>query len=282
MQRIDIAYVYELGDSVTALGRLGEGDLDSPWAAWAALTRGRDAIFALINESVFSRSIKTMRLPGHRLLEALQALIDRIEQSTWDVEGKFSRTDLLDVKTRFAAFEPVLTAELQSITIFHVPHQGALDPTYLTEMSSSLFPDALARKAPETERDVDQGAKAIAFALWTAMGFHFLRVTEAVERRYYQSVIGKLKQPKHLTMGTMLSSMNDQNVGDANIKAALTNITVFHRNPIAHPDQHIESGDEAMSLYAAARAAIGYMLDKLPEVTPPPIFIPSPLPPTTP
>ena len=76
------------------------------------------------------------------------------------------------------------------------------------------------------------------------------------------------RRSKNLTMGTMVSSMEQHDVGDPNIRAALKNITTFHRNPVAHPGHKIEDGDEALSLYAAIRACMGYMLDKLPLVAP--------------
>lgn len=92
------------------------------------------------------------------------------------------------------------------------------------------------------------GARSLAFELWTAMGFHFHRADEAELRRYYDSLIGSRERPKVLTMGIMLASLNKHDL--------LANIITFHRNPIAHPDQHIESSDEALSLYAAIRVCM--------------------------
>lgn len=76
----------------------------------------------------------------------------------------------------------------------------------------------------------------------------------------------------------MITSMEQNQVGDMNIRSALDNIREFHRNPIAHPDQSLESDEQALSLYAAIRAAMGYMLDKLPPAGPAtPLPPPSPL-----
>ena len=174
--------------------------------------------------------------------------------SEWTIKG---------LKERFRAFEAVLLAELQGFPLYLVHQKGGFDLACLTERPMSLFPSSLPQKCPEAVNDVEMGAKGMAFELWTAMAFHFHRANEAILRRYYSDVIWAAKRPKVLTMGTMVSSMNDNGVGDPNIRAALGNIINFHRNPIAHPDHHIESSDEAISLYAAVRACMGYMLDKL-------------------
>lgn len=171
-----------------------------------------------------------------------------------------------------------MKAELQTLALYYVSPKGGFDNRHLIDNGLGIFPANLSIKCPESIQDVLKGSRCIAFELWTAMAFHFHRANEAVLRRYYEDVIGTAKRPKHLTMGTMLSSMEQQGVGDINIRAALKNITVFHRNPIAHPDHHIESGDDALSLYAAIRAAMGYMLDKLPDAASTTTVISSPVP----
>ena len=70
----------------------------------------------------------------------------------------------------------------------------------------------------------------------------------------------------------MLARMENLGVGDANILSALKSIVNFHRNPIIHPGDLIETAEEALSLYAALRAAMGYMLDKLSVQPPPPVI----------
>ena len=205
---------------------------------------------------------------GTSLWFAVNAILPEIsEVSDWSIVVFGWKISAL--KNAFRKFEAVLLAELQTFALYHVAPKGGLDTLCLTDRGETLFPSSLAQKAPEAVTDIVTGARCMAFGLWTAMGFHFHRANEAVLRRYYASVIGPAKQPKYLTIGTMVSSMSQHCVGDANIRAALDNIRVFHRNPIAHPDQNIETEEDALSLYAAIRAAVGYMLEKLPCVAPP-------------
>ena len=136
-------------------------------------------------------------------------------------------------------------------------------------LGERLFPDSLISKAPETEVDIKQGARCIAFDLPTAAGFHFHRANEAVLRRYFDSVSGSVSRPEPATMGALTGILKKQGLGDKCIIAALDNIREFHRNPLMHPEHTLASIDEAISLCCAIRAAMGYMLEHLPVVAPP-------------
>lgn len=65
-------------------------------------------------------------------------------------------------------------------------------------------------------------------------------------------------------MGTMLSKMEKDGQGNRQIVSSLNNIKEFHRNPNSHPGDFIDDAEQAFSLVAALRAAMGYMLDQLP------------------
>ncbi|MGQ2991984.1 MAG: hypothetical protein ACT6RD_12815 [Brevundimonas sp.] len=275
MQRIDGAYLYEVGAALRKITDLEERDY-SAIDLWVALSAPRQEIGQFLHASVFSGSLKTVRQSGDKLLNELSALIVEPGPST-DWSEVFPEWKISSLKRAFATFEAILKAELQTFALYHVASKGGLDTQCLTDQGQELFPASLQLKVPEAVGDAVVGARCLAFGLWTAMGFHFHRANEAVLRRYYASVIGAAKQPKHLTLGTMTSSMKQNGVGDTNIIAALDNIREFHRNPIAHPDHSLGSDEEALSLYASIRAAVGYMLDKLPPAAPltaPPVVLP--------
>lgn len=266
MQRIDGAYLYELGAVIRPVRNLAEQDT-STIDLFVALVSVRREIGEFIHSSVFSGSLKTVLHSANALLEAIDKLVPEPTADT-DWSAVVSGWSIGDLKAVFRTFEAVLLAELQTFALYHVAPKGGLDTACLTDRGEALFPADLIRKVQEAVADVVVGARCMAFGLWTAMGFHFHRANEAVLRQYYASVIGSAKQPKYLTLGTMIKSMRDNQVGDVNILAALDNIREFHRNPIAHPDHALETEEEALSLYAAIRAATGYMLGKLPLVPP--------------
>ena len=184
----------------------------------------------------------------------------------WKQEDRFNSADIINVNRAFSAFEPVMLAELQQVSTFVVFQKGGFDNRFLVDDGKQLFPESLSLKVPEAINDVNIGARCMAFELWTAMAFHFHRANEAVLRLYFDKVAGSTAlSAKKKTMGAMISHLEQKQIGDLNILASLRNITVFHRNPIAYPDHSIENVDEALSLYAAVRAAMGYMLNELPE-----------------
>ena len=272
MQRIDGAYLYEIGATLRPVLVMPEHETPL-FELFFALSPVRDSIAAFVYSSVFSGSLKTVLIPAGALLAEINEMVPEPGSET-DWTSKIPAWQVTGIKNAFRKFEAVLLAELQTFALYHVAPKGGLDTSCLTDRGETLFSNSLAGKVPEAIEDVVTGARCMAFGLWTAMGFHFHRANEAVLRRYFASVIGAANQPKHLTIGSMVSCMTQNNVGDVNIRAALDNIRVFHRNPIAHPDHQIDNEEEALSLYAAIRAASGYMLDKLSYITLPPIVPP--------
>jgi len=265
MQLIDGAYVYELGAKLRSILSLGEEETTKLRVHYI-VGPAADAVQGFIFNSVYAHHARTVHSSANALLDLLDKMrIDFNKIETFD--EKVSEWQIKAMKDKFSSFEAVLLAELQSFPLYLVLPKGGFDVACLTNSAHSLFPSSLENKCPEALDDVRMGSKCMAFELWTAMAFHFHRANEAVLRRYYASVIGGNKKPKHLTMGTMVSSMNGHNVGDLNIRAALQNIITFHRNPIAHPDHSIVDSDDALSLYAAVRACMGYMLDALPTTS---------------
>jgi hypothetical protein len=265
MLRVDGAYLYDFGSAMRALESMAEEDC-TRIKIYFPLSPAYDALEGMVYQSVFSDGWRVVHASAKELLDEIKkhlAIFGEIE--TFDM--KVSQWEIRAIKSKFQNLEAVMKAELQSLALYYVSPKGGFDNRHLIDNGLGIFPANLSNKCPEAVQDVLKGSRCIAFELWTAMAFHFHRANEAVLRRYYGGVIGSHKRPKNLTMGTMLSSMEQHALGDVNIRAALKNITVFHRNPIAHPDHHIESGDDALSLYAAIRAAMGYMLDKLPDVS---------------
>jgi hypothetical protein len=264
MQKIDAGYIYELGAAIRPLRTLGFDSLTSPWVVWGALTNARDTITQFVSASIYSSALRTAPAYAQKLIEQLQILADKIEYGEIKQDDVLKPIDMIDITKAFASFEPVMIAEMQAASIFYVPPRGAFDNNSLIEEGESLFPDSLLSKVPETEHDVKQGARCIAFALPTASGFHFHRANEAVLRKYFDQVAGPDQRPNNSTMGTLLAKLKKLDKGDKSIIAALDNIKEFHRNPLMHPEHTLADVGEAISLYCAIRSAMSYMLDALP------------------
>lgn len=260
MQRVDAGYLYELGDAVRCLRRFRLRAVPA-YEIWEPLTNCRQRTADFLQNSVYSESLRAIHGSATAFLAAIDELTHLIVTQGLETVSSIHQTQLQQAYERF---EPVLQAELTNQVTYLVQPKGVYDVVALIEDGSRLVPSSIHMRAPEAVRDVAEGAKSMAFELWTAATFHFHRANEAVLRRYFDLCVGTGKRPKPCTMGTMLRNLEQKGAGDTQIIVALQNITKFHRNPISHPDHFVDDAEAAFSLVAAIRAAMGYMLDALP------------------
>jgi hypothetical protein len=267
MLRVDGAYLYELGESLTAIKRLKAEDMTRVdlMLEWA---NARDKLTEFVFNSIFNSGLRTLLHPANIFLRKLSALAPDFDPGI-DYGMTIYGWQIASIQRDFSKFEAVLLAALQSADLYYVMPKGAFDTQALTEGGAALFPADLKIKAPDAIADVAAAARCIAFELPTAAAFHLLRATEAVLRHYFDEKAGADNRPKSRNMGDLINTLSQKNLGDGRVLAVLKGIKDLHRNPLMHPDASLNSVDEAISLYAAVRAAIGYMLDDMTGETPP-------------
>lgn len=267
MLRVDGAYLYELGKNLQPIIRMEIREGPRVDFYFACLN-AREALASFLYASVFSESFRNSSNTASSLLQKL------LEVSP-DIDGEIDWDEIIplwkisSLKSDFARFEAVLSAELQGSAIYYASGKGGFDTPALTDRGEAIFPGSLAHKVPDAVPDVRAGARCIAFDLPTAAAFHFHRANEAVLRRYFDEVVGFDNRPKSNNMGEYLNIMKTKNAGDAKVLSVLQSIKDLHRNPIMHPEERIETVDEAISLLSAIRASIGYMLDRISDGEPP-------------
>lgn len=263
MLRIDGAYLYELGTQLRPIAAMAEKE-SSKFEVYFILYNAKNALEPFLNDSIFSGSLRTVRNPANELLVKIYPYLPDLNKDI-DWEIKIPGWVITSIKTVFRKFEAVLLAELQTTALYYVSPKGGFDTVCLTDNGESLFPADIAMKVPNSIHDIKAGARCLAFDLHTAAGFHFHRANEAVLRSYFDVVAGSDNRPKTRNMGDYIKKMESLGVGDAKVIDVLKSLKDLHRNPLMHPDDLIQSIDEALSLYAAIRAAIGYMLDRIPN-----------------
>jgi hypothetical protein len=134
----------------------------------------------------------------------------------------------------------------------------------LIDFAEIIFPLDLAIKVPEAIHDIKQAGKCIAFELPTAAGFHLHRANEAILRRYYDQVAEGKPRPKNRNIGGYLAAMTQHGLGDPRLLAALRDLNELHRNPLIHPEQSLDSIDDAIALMNAVHNAAVFMLKAIP------------------
>lgn len=267
MQRVDGFYLYTGGQSLKPLENLApETKLST---AQLPLYIARSWLEPVIlGQSVFH--LKTSWGKGNELLVAIKEAIQEIENSLAIKATDANQPSLADkelgwipaykIKTALAAFETVLGAEWNLADLFLVSPLPGYDTTALIESGIVLFPQELKAKVPEAEIDANDFGKCLAFRLPNSAGFHLHRLNEAVLRRYYDSVTGGKPRPKLRTIGGYLAALEKHNAGDKKVRAALDSIRELHRNPLMHPEQRLETIDEAIALHGAIHSVIVHML----------------------
>lgn len=214
----------------------------------------------LINKSVFQ--LKTSWHCGNKLLETIKRLTivpDRPEPIDY--------VEAYNISSGVTEFEHVLNAELGTMNMYLVSKKRGYDTTDLILQGTVLFPEDLPSKVPEAVPDIQEGTRCIAFELHTAAGFHLHRANESVLHRYYDAVTNGATRPTGRSMGDYLKALQDANAGDVKVRSALRDLKDLHRNPLIHPEDSLESADEAIALLGSIHSVVVHMLKAIP--TPP-------------
>ena len=172
--------------------------------------------------------------------------------------GVVLKTRVQSVATNFRS---VFLAEIQAGDFYAVAKKGAYDTTALAEDGATAFPTGLVKKVPETELDAKQAGRCLAFDLPTAAAFHMHRANEAVVHAYFKALAPQgATVPPQRSLEHWLKAIEGLPNKDAKVVAALRDLKDLHRNPVSHPEQSLESSDEAIALLGAIHTAMTYML----------------------
>jgi hypothetical protein len=150
-------------------------------------------------------------------------------------------------------------------TLYLAEKVRGYNTTDLIDNGVVLFPEEIQIRVPESIADLNQATKCIAFELPTAAGFHLHRANESVLHRYYDAIADGAARPNGRNIGDYLQVMNGKPKADKRILAALRDLKDLHRNPLIHPEDSLESVDEALSLLGSVHAVIVPMLKTIPD-----------------
>ena len=254
-------YLYELGTHLHPLAEIEWRN--AKWGnVFYKLTQAKASLNGLLHESVFK--VRASNQEGLELLSSIDAFLNLINIDTqWD--DIVPTNILFPIVDKATRFETVFKAELGITPMFYVQPKHNIDIAgYITDGDLS-FPESLSRKVPEAIIDAKQAAKCIAFDLPTAAGFHLHRANECVLRKYFDCVAGPDNRPRTANMGDYINKLSELKKGDSFVRAALRDLKDLHRNPLMHPDSHISSIDDALSLLGGVRAVMSQMLKAIPE-----------------
>lgn len=259
MIAIDGSYLYKVGGAVHPLT-----DISSRWTyegSWFALYVAEGELERFTTQSVFR--LPTSQPSAQKLIEAIRVL--RIKAEDVSVKAKnIADYDAYQLSSALSAFEAVLAAEFGMASIFLVTPKRGYETRSLIDYGQVLFPIDLPQKVPKAVHDINQATRCIAFELPTAAGFHLHRANESVLHCYFDVVTNNSPHPRTRNIGDYLAEFSRRNVGDAKIISALKDLKDLHRNPLIHPQDSLESVDEAIALLGSIQAVVVHMLKAIP------------------
>lgn len=257
MVRILIPYVYNLSESLVPLGTIKAGDKLS--AHLFELFSAHSSLSGFLYQSVWSSCLRVCKVSGQELLEALKNM-----QEKTDIDSELDYWEVVNLNQKLISFKTVLEAEFQTAATYLVTPRRGYDITTLIESAEVIFPDELLRKVPDTQFDLREAGKCIAFDLGTAAGFHLLRVLETVMRAYWSVVMEGAPLPDNRNLGNYIKEMEKAQKGDAKVLVSLRQIKDHHRNELMHPEERLDL-DQAIALLGITQSAIVAMLKEIPE-----------------
>lgn len=255
MLRLSLPYIFELAEQLDGLARLPDEDVTLD-AVYVPLIIGAGAIQGLTT-SVYAPYLRS----SYPLSQNLLARINTETAKT--LPDKVDRWALWNIRHTHGRYKTVLLAEFGSFNTYLVTQHGGYDMYSLLAAGETIFPTDLGMKVPEAVIDAREAARALAYEVSTACGFHAFRVTESVLRRYYSHVTGGAAPPKVRSIGVYLNALKQSKKGDEKILAALKQMTDLHRNPLIHPEVVLTT-EESIATLGIARSVITAMLAVLP------------------
>jgi len=255
MIAIDGYYLYTLGANIHKLEEIKDGDERDGWLYKLYLATFQ--LDGLMRQSVFQ--LKTSLAAGNALLNAIKAVTD----SPKDTPINFM--EAYQITSSLTEFEHVLKAEFGGASnIYLVLKKRGLDTSDLILNGEVCFQGDLGIKVPEAIVDIRAATRCVAFNLPTAAGFHLHRAHESVLHRWYDAVTGGRARPANRNIGDYLKVLNDNNWGDAKVRSAIKDLKDLHRNPLIHPEDSLDSIDDAIALMGSIQAVVVAMLRDIP------------------
>jgi hypothetical protein len=249
MQSINLAWFTRLAN---ALRPLAAGIFDGD-NYHEMLINARPYLSTLSDKAQFPLSIDASR----PFVWALEREIDAVFQA--DITNQVSEleTRRLNIQENASRLVMVLDTDLGHQQAFHVFPKRAYDVSILTQDATQIFSPQVRSALNEEEIfNLKEAGRCLAFEVSTAAGFHIFRALDSILQRYVRIAKGSL--PRNKNWGQYIKALEESGV-DRKITGVLFQIKEFHRNPIVHPEERLDS-ERALSLVGIAESALSMIV----------------------
>jgi hypothetical protein len=254
VRKLNLHEMYILGKRLAPLG-----DLDSDFKI-------SEQLFNLW----FARSaLQEMLVDESPLLEAAKRAARSLITSITDaVPAEYEKAQAIDkedtlgmhayrIKREFTAFESVIANEMPGVSAYIASQKGLYRTEDLIDHAERHFPVELQKDLPiQTQLDLREAGKSLAFGLPTACSFHLWRALESVIDAYYIRLTSSSFDADKVSAnwGAKIKALAEKGADIAATKF-LDHIREQYRNPQTHPEEMVELND-ALMLFGAAGSAI--------------------------
>lgn len=175
----------------------------------------------------------------------LQEIIRTIQNRVVLLPGSEINQPELDLALRcLADFETLYQRECADLATFFVSQKRLFATTDLIEHAEKAFPkNELMRIPQQAIDDIRRAGRCIAFELPTAAGFHAFRALETVVLDYLDRLGKKPTNPYDRNLGKYIGFLKE-NGADEKICTSLTLLKDSYRNPLFHPTDNLEVGED--------------------------------------
>ena len=161
-------------------------------------------------------------------------------------------------------FESVLFSELASVNCFVTAPKKLFDLDLMINSAESAFSEEERSLLPEQCLiDFAQAARCLAFAVYTASGFHMMRATESAVRQYHALISGRKR--KWGSLHKYIEELGNEGA-DKKVLSTLSQLKDLYRNPIAHPDENLTESD-AISLFGITQSVLTAITEQLTRIS---------------
>ncbi len=258
MLRVNEFQLYELATIIHPLTEITHEAKYSQ--VWSNLYRAKEALQNLFKQ----RSLEVCFGTANDLYIALGKVVPvSFEEAVAKIPAEPSTEQELGwevhaIKIAAEKFETVISAELSNSDTYWISPKGTHKTSMLLQYAHMELPTSILTEVPEVKSDFDEAGRCLLFDTATATGFHLLRATEAVIRKYYKAAIGTDPPVKFRNWGAYVKVLRKSAMVDQKVVSMIDHIREHYRNPILHPADDLTTED-AQVLFGLCVSAITLM-----------------------
>jgi hypothetical protein len=258
MKKIPIFDFYAWGVALDRLRWLNVGEVKSP--AINIIADAQKCLRSLVdgedNEDAVPIRFKSCVPAAQKLLTVTYGLL---VNKTGHAGGKPAITaqEMAEIKEYLYQFEILFKQECAEIETFAVSEKGILSTSILISRAENAFSlDELKRLPQQAVDDIRRSGRCIAFELPTSSGFHAFRALESVILDYLTRL--NEPQPQNRNLGEYIRVL-EQKGSDKKIISTLRQLKDNYRNPLFHPSENLDAGED-IDVFNLSKSAISAIL----------------------